>query len=392
MERHRNVGCPVQTGAKRSVHSLLLDEIETCLAAQNEKPYRAKQIVDWLYEKRVNSFDEMSDLPQALRSRLGAEFAFGILETVRVLGSKDTTRKFLFRLGDGSLIEAVLIPASPALYGERSDRRTICVSTQVGCAYGCKFCASGLDGFSRNLDASEIVQQLLAVEKASGERIDNVVFMGMGEPLANLTNVVRAIRIINAPWGLEIGARHITVSTSGLAPQIKKLADEPLQSRLAISLHGATDEVRNKIMPVNRKYDLTTLLAACDYYASRKKQRIYFEYILIAGVNDSEEQAHLLAGHAQRIGARINLIPYNTVEGLEWSRPSREKQERFLSIVRSHDVVATLRREKGHDIDAACGQLRLQTKRIEENDLALGDPNSKLEIRNPKQIQPSDKK
>ena len=363
---HGNVVCLVPTAAKRAIHALLLDEIEGHLATINERPYRARQIIDWLYEKRVCSFAEMSDLPQPLRTALANQFAFGQLQTVRVLGSKDTTRKFLFRLEDGNLIESVLIPASPALYGERSDRRTICVSTQVGCAYGCKFCASGLDGFSRNLDASEIVQQLLAVEKESGERIDNVVFMGMGEPLANFSNVVRAIRIINAPWGLEIGARHITVSTSGLAPQIKKLADEPLQSRLAISLHGATDEVRNRIMPVNRKYDLTTLLDACAYYASRKKQRIYFEYILIAGINDSEEQAHLLAGHARRIGARINLIPYNTVEGLEWSRPSREKQERFLAIVRGHDVVATLRREKGHDIDAACGQLRLQTKRAEQ--------------------------
>src|SRR5215212_2453339 len=315
----------VQPEVKRPIHSLLLDEIESFLATLPEKPYRAKQIVDWLYEKRVASFDQMSDLPQALRQRLAEEFAFGNLETVRVLGSNDTTQKFLFRL---------------------------------------------VDGFSRNLGASEIVQQLLAVEKASGQRIDNVVFMGMGEPLANLTNVARAIRIINAPWGLEIGARHITFSTSGLAPQIKKLADEPIQSRLAISLHGATDEVRNLIMPVNRKYDLTTLLAACDYYARRKKQRIYFEYILIGGVNDSEEQAHLLAGHARRIGARVNLIPYNTVAGLEWSRPPRQTQERFLSIVRGHGVVATLRREKGHDIDAACGQLRLQTKRAEEGTVA----------------------
>jgi 23S rRNA (adenine2503-C2)-methyltransferase len=361
----------VQPAAKPSIHSLLLDELEAWLGTLNERPYRAKQVVDWLYEKRVGSFAEMSDLPQALREGLGSEFRFGNIETVRVLGSEDTTRKFLFRLSDGNLIESVLIPASPALYGERSDRRTICVSTQVGCAYGCRFCASGLDGFSRNLDASEIVQQLLAVEKASGERIDNVVFMGMGEPLANLANVVRAIRVINAPWGMEIGARHITVSTSGLAPQIKKLADEPLQSRLAISLHGATDEVRDRIMPVNRKYNLTTLLAACDYYAARKKQRIYFEYILIAGLNDSQEQAHLLAGHARRIGARVNLIPYNTVDGLEWSRPSRDVQERFLSIVRSQEVVATLRREKGHDIDAACGQLRLQTKRREKG-AALG--------------------
>ena len=361
----RHVISLVQSAGKRSIHSLLLDEMAGYLATQNQKPYRAKQIADWIYEKRVTSFGAMSDLPQDLRTRLTEEFAFDHLETVRVLGSADTTRKFLFRLGDGNLIESVLIPASPALYGERSDRRTICVSTQVGCAYGCKFCASGLDGFSRNLDSSEIVQQLLAVEKASGERIDNVVFMGMGEPLANFENVVRAIRIINAPWGLEIGARHITVSTSGLAPQIRKLANEPLQSRLAISLHGATDEVRDKIMPVNRKYNLSTLLSACEYYASRKKQRIYFEYILIAGVNDAEEQAHLLAGHAHRLGARVNLIPYNNVEGLDWSRPSREKQERFLSILRGHSIVATLRREKGHDIDAACGQLRLQTKRAD---------------------------
>jgi 23S rRNA (adenine2503-C2)-methyltransferase len=353
----------VQKSAKPSIQSLLLEEIAAFLAAQNERPYRAKQILDWIYEKRVASFDAMSDLPVELRNRLAEAFDFRHLETVRVLGSEDTTRKFLFRLADSNLIESVLIPASPSLYGSTSDRRTICVSTQVGCAYGCKFCASGLDGFSRNLDASEIVQQLLAVEKASGERIDNVVFMGMGEPLANFANVVRAIRIINAPWGMEIGARHITVSTSGLAPQIRKLADEPLQTRLAISLHGATDAVRDQIMPVNRKYDLTTLLSACDYYASRKKQRIYFEYILIAGVNDAEEQAHLLAGHARRLGAKVNLIPYNNVEGLEWSRPSREKQERFLAILREHEVVATLRREKGHDIDAACGQLRLQTQR-----------------------------
>jgi len=358
----------VQKPSKPSIQSLLLEEIAAYLATRDQRPYRAKQIADWIYEKRVNSFDEMTDLPNDLRNNLANDFVIGGIETVRVLGSDDTTRKFLFRLRDGDLIESVLIPASPALYGQQSDRRTICVSTQVGCAYGCKFCASGLDGFTRNLDSSEIVQQLLLVEKESGEKINNVVFMGMGEPLANFSNVVRAIRIINATWGLEIGARHITVSTSGLAPQIRKLADEPLQSRLAISLHGATDSVRNKIMPINRKYDLETLLSACDYYASRRKQRLYFEYILIAGINDSDEQAHLLAGHARRLNAKINLIPYNKVEGLEWSRPSRTRQERFLSILREHGSVATLRREKGHDIDAACGQLRLQAKRSETGD------------------------
>jgi 23S rRNA (adenine2503-C2)-methyltransferase len=266
-------------------------------------------------------------------------------------------------LSDGNLIESVLIPASPALYGSRSDRRTICLSTQVGCAYGCKFCASGLEGFSRNLCANEIVDQIIAVEREAGEKIDNIVFMGMGEPLANLENVMRAIRIINAPWGLGMGARHITVSTSGLVPQIRKVADEPLQIRLAISLHAATDDVRDQIMPINRRYKIDMLMSACDYYVSRKKQRLTFEYILIAGVNDSDEQARLLARHAGRISAKVNLIPYNTVEGLPWSRPARDRQEKFLSILRAAGVAATLRREKGHDIEAACGQLRLQTKR-----------------------------
>jgi 23S rRNA (adenine2503-C2)-methyltransferase len=348
----------VRAPIKPAIQSLRLSDLEQ----ECQPAYRAKQITEWLYKKRATSFNAMTNVPQELRTRLAEQFAFETLEQLRVLGSKDTTQKFLFRLRDGNLIESVLIPASPALYGERSDRRTICVSTQVGCAYGCKFCASGLEGFSRNLQASEIVQQLIAVEAASGERIDNVVFMGMGEPLANLDNVLRAIEIINAPWGLEIGARHITVSTSGLAPQIRKLANEPMQFRLAISLHGATDEVRSQIMPVNRKYNVATLLAACDEYVARKK-RLMFEYILIGGINDSDEQAHLLAKHAARLSAKINLIPYNTVEGLEWSRPSRARQERFHTIVREHGVTATLRREKGHDIAAACGQLRLQTQR-----------------------------
>src|SRR5256884_5963772 len=285
------------------------------------------------------------------------------IEFIPVLCTKYPTGNFLFRLADESLIETVLIPASPALYGNKPDRRTICISTQVGCAYGCKFCASDLEGFSRNLRTNEIVDQIIAVERESSDKIDNVVFMGMGEPLANLQNVMRAIQIINAQWGLGIGARHITVSTSGLAPQIKKLAEESLQIRLAVSLHGATDEVRGQIMPINRRYNVETLLSACDYYAARKKQRLIFEYILIEGVNDSDEQARLLGRRAKRLSAKVNLIPYNTVHGLPWSRPSKDRQEKFLSILRERGIAATLRREKGHDIDAACGQLRLQTKR-----------------------------
>ena len=350
---------------KSDIKSLPLEELQEKLRAWGERSFRAEQITNWLYKKRAGSIDQMTDLPCQLRDKLAAELDCYQLEPVRVLGSRDTTQKFLFRLSDGNLIESVLIPASPALYGERSDRTTICISTQVGCAYGCKFCASGLEGFSRNLRANEIVEQVIGVERQSGKNIDNIVFMGMGEPLANLDNVLRAIRIINASWGIGIGARHITVSTSGLAPQIRKLAEQPLQIRLAISLHGATDEVRNRIMPINRRYNLETLLSACDYYTGRKKQRLTFEYILIAGINDAPEQAHLLAKHATRLSAKVNLIPYNTVEGLRWSRPSRNCQEKFLSVLRGHGVAATLRREKGHDIEAACGQLRLQTKREE---------------------------
>src|SRR2546430_14551352 len=361
--RNTAVNCFVTSEAKIDIKSLQLDELQEKLRELGEPSYRAGQVADWLYKKRVDAIEQMTDLPRDLRARLEESFRCEHLEVVRVLGARDTTRKFLFCLNDGNLIESVLIPASPALYGEKSDRRTICISTQVACAYGCQFCASGLEGFSRNLRENEIVDQIITAERESGDKIDNIVFMGMGEPLANLQNVIGAIRIINAPWGLGIGARHITVSTSGLAPQIRKLADEPLQIRLAVSLHGATDAVRNQIMPINRRYNVETLLAVCDYYASRKKQRLTFEYILIAGVNDVDEQASALARHAKRLSAKVNLIPYNSVEGLPWSRPSRNRQEKFLSILRAHKIPATLRREKGHDIDAACGQLRLQTKR-----------------------------
>jgi 23S rRNA (adenine2503-C2)-methyltransferase len=350
---------------KRPIKSMTLPALEEWLRESEEPKYRASQILAWLYKKRLASFDQMSDLPASLREKLDREFVFDQLEVVRRLGSRDTTQKFLFRLGDGSLIESVLIPASPALYGTPSDRRTLCVSTQVGCAYGCKFCASGLEGWSRNLHAGEIVDQILKAEEVSGEKVNNLVFMGMGEPLANFDNLMTALAIINSHWGLNIGARHITISTSGLAPKIRALADQPLQVRLAISLHGATDEVREKIMPVNRRYNIATLLDACAYYVERKKQRLTFEYILIDGVNDSLDQAAALAGHARRLDALVNLIPYNAVEGLEWRRPSLTRQEAFLDVLKRRKIPATIRREKGHDIDAACGQLRLQTQRTE---------------------------
>ncbi len=328
-----------------------------------EPPFRANQICQWLYQKRVESFSDMTDLPAGFRTKLNETAPLHRLELVRKTGASDQTQKFLFKLADGSMIETVLIPASPALYGEKSDRRTICISSQVGCAYGCKFCASGLDGWKRNLLAGEILSQFIAVERISGDKINNIVFMGMGEPFANYDNLIRAVGTLNAPWGIGLGARHMTVSTSGLVPRIKDFADQPLQARLAISLHGATDEVRGQIMPVNRKYPLKELLDACEYFTQKKKQFITFEYILIQGVNDTPEQARELGKHARKLQAKVNLIPYNTVEGLEWVRPDQDVQENFLAMVRRAGATATLRREKGHDIAAACGQLRLQVSR-----------------------------
>jgi len=336
------------------------------LAERGEPKFRAKQILDWIFKKRVSNFESMSNLSPELREALTDQFTLAPLTHVRLNGSTDTTRKFLFRLeDDGRLIETVLIPASRALYGGRSDRLTLCVSSQVGCAFDCKFCASGLAGFTRNLTAGEIVSQVLMAEAETGERVNNLVFMGMGEPLANLNNLTQAIQILNAEWGVTLGARQMTVSTSGLAPMIEKLSDIPIQIRLAISLHGATDDVRSQIMPVNERYNLQRLFEALNIWNEKKKQKITFEYILIKGVNDGLDQAKALTHRALGLGAKVNLIPYNTVDGLEWERPTEDVQEKFLDVLVNAGVQATLRREKGHDIDAACGQLRLREETAE---------------------------
>ncbi len=348
------------TVPKNSLLATMPDELAAALKELGEKPFRAKQILEWVFKKRAESFDLMLNLSKPLRAALEERYVLRTMTLARVEGSEDTTRKFLFKLNDGRFIETVLIPASPALYGERSDRRTLCVSSQVGCAYDCKFCASGLAGFTRNLTASEIVEQIVQAEKIAGARVDNLVFMGMGEPLANLPSMLRAIEVLNAEWGVGIGARHITVSTSGLAPQIRKLAEFPLQIRLAISLHGASDEVRNLIMPVNKKWPLRELYLALEEWVARKKQHLTFEFILIEGVNDSLEQARLLGRLARTLNAKVNLIPYNTVEGLQWTRPDERQQDAFRDEVALCGVAVTLRREKGHDIAAACGQLRLK--------------------------------
>ena len=343
-----------------SLLGISADELGSWLRDQGEPPFRARQILEWVWKKKVLSYDGMKNLPAPLRLRLEAAFRLSPLTHTKTQGSEDTTRKFLFRLHDGRYIESVLIPANPALYGEKSDRRTLCVSSQVGCAYGCKFCASGLAGYTRNLDASEIAGQVLEAEKISGERVDSVVFMGMGEPMANFDQLMAAIALITGPETLHLGARHLTISTSGLAPQIRKLAEHPQQIRLAISFHGATDEVRSQIMPVNKKYPVSELMDALDYWNLHKKQKLTLEYILIQGVNDGLDQAAILAKHARRISAKVNLIPYNTVEGLEWKRPALSHCRAFQDVLKNAAVTTTLRLEKGHDIDAACGQLRLK--------------------------------
>ncbi|MCD6051570.1 MAG: rRNA (adenine2503-C2)-methyltransferase [Verrucomicrobia bacterium] len=364
---------------KTDIKSLNRDEIAAKFVELNEPAYRVDQLLNWLYVRRAPSWDAMTNLPKALRAKLAEVFTLNTHKISRKQGSRDTTQKFLWQLQDGALIESVLIPANPSLYGERSDRHTLCVSTQVGCAYGCKFCASGLEGWKRNLRPDEIVEQIIATERWHDDQpeemekvdgtlkadrmVNNLVIMGMGEPLSNYDNLLKALRLLNAPWGGGIGARKITISTSGLAPQIRKLADEPEQFRLAISLHGATDEVRSRIMPVNKKYPVAELAAACDYYQNRKSKMITLEYILIAGVNDMLSETKPLAALAKRLHAKVNLIPYNKVDGLEWVRPEEEAQEAFLAALEEQDVIATLRREKGHDIDAACGQLRLKTER-----------------------------
>lgn len=343
-----------------SLLGMMPEEIGTVMAELGEPKFRTKQVVEWTFAKRAIDVESMSSLSKTLRQTLSEKFVTRSMRIATVTGSDDTTQKFLLRLHDGRYVETVLIPANPNLYGDKSDRRTLCVSSQVGCAYDCKFCASGLAGFTRNLTAGEIVEQIVQVEAYAKARVDNLVFMGMGEPLANFSNVTKAIEILNAEWGIGIGARHMTVSTSGLAPQIKKLADFPMQIRLAISLHGASDEVRNKIMPVNQKYPLAELFEALQYWRSKRKQHITLEYILIEGINDSLEQARLLAKRALSIQAKVNLIPYNTVDGLPWTRPSEAQQDAFRDMVVNGGVNATLRREKGHDIAAACGQLRLK--------------------------------
>jgi 23S rRNA (adenine2503-C2)-methyltransferase len=321
---------------------------------------RASQVARHYFAHLTADSSAMTDLPASSRDRLASTFLPPLLSAIQTQTADDgATVKTLFHMFDGAPVETVVM-AYP-------DRATVCVSSQAGCGMACPFCATGKLGLRRNLSSAEIIEQVrhaaaLVRDGGVGDatRLSNVVFMGMGEPLANYENLMAAVSVINAGWGLNIGARRITVSTSGIVPRIRDLAGQPRQLRLAISLHGADNDTRDQIMPVNKKYPLEQLLAACADYQAKKKQMITFEFILISGVNDIPAQSSLLAAHARRLNAKINLIPYNPVDGVHWQRPADSAVKKFAAILKAAGVSATVRLEKGRDIDAACGQLRLR--------------------------------
>jgi 23S rRNA (adenine2503-C2)-methyltransferase len=335
------------------IYDLTLEQLQEWTKEQGEPAFRAGQIFDWLYVKRVDSFDEMTNLPKSLRDKLAASFAFVTLTEITKLQSKDGTVKFLFGLHDNHAIETVIMRHN---YGN-----SVCVTTQVGCRIGCTFCASTLGGLKRNLTAGEIVAQVVQAQKLldpEGERVSSIVIMGSGEPFENFDNTMTFLKLMTHPKGLNIGQRHITVSTSGIVPNIIRFADENTQINLAISIHAPNDELRSKLMPVNRRYPFAEVMDACRYYIEKTGRRITFEYALIGGVNDRPEHAEELADVLKGMLCHVNLIPVNYVPERDYVRTPRDDIFEFHRILERKKINATIRREQGHDIAAACGQLR----------------------------------
>ena len=327
-----------------------LKELKDEFVEMEEKKFRAEQVFKWLYEAKVASFDEMTNLSLELREKLKQNYGMHNFNILRKQKSSDGTIKYLFDVLDGNAIETVLMSYHHGY--------SLCVSTQIGCKMGCKFCASTGIKFVRNLTSGEIVEQILAVERDNNIRISNVVFMGIGEPLDNYDNVVNAIRIINNQNGINIGARHISISTSGLVPKIYQLADENIQCTLSISLHATTDEQRSAMMPVNNRYNIAELLQACRDYIDKTNRRISFEYALAKDNNDNLDDAKRLAKLLKGMICHVNLIPINKIESGDYTKSSNENIMKFRDFLNEHGIVATIRRELGSDIDAACGQLR----------------------------------
>lgn len=333
------------------IKSLTLPELVQEMEQIGEKKFRAAQLYEWLHKKLAESFTEMTNLSLSLREKCTEHFELTVLHTVQVQESKqDGTKKFLFELSDGNMVESVLM--------KYHHGNSVCISSQVGCKMGCKFCASTLGGFVRSLTAAEMLEQVYAVTRLTGERVSNVVVMGIGEPLDNLDNLICFIRMLTDEKGLHISQRNITVSTCGLVPKIKELAEEDLQITLALSLHGVTDEKRRELMPVAEKYSIAELMEACKYYFERTGRRLTFEYALAGGVNDTEEDAAGLIRLASSVHAHVNLIPINPVRERKYTASGREAVRAFQRKLEEAGVNVTLRREMGRDIDGACGQLR----------------------------------
>ncbi len=339
------------------IYSFNRDELETWLKNHKQPAFRSKQIWQWLYKHNVQSWDEMNNLPGSLRLALEETFSLKPLEEVEVSSSSTGTQKILSRLHDNELIEEVLIPAE--------ERRTVCVSSQVGCMFGCVFCASGQNGVKRNLSAGEIVGEFLAAQRAYGERVTNVVFMGIGEPFDNYDEVIKAIRILNDPEGIGLGARRITISTCGVIPGIEKLAQEGLQVELSVSLHAPSDPIRDELMPVNATWAIDELLASCERYTKETKRIITFEYTMIRDVNDTERDCRELVIRLGRFPCRVNLIPLSEIEEYEGKTSTREKLEHFVGELEKAGINTTVRWSKGIDVNAACGQLRSQHERAQ---------------------------
>ena len=339
----------------KNIKDYNLDSLKEEFINMGEKPFRAEQVFKWLYEEKVKEFDEMTNLSLALREKLKENYTMCNFNILKKQESSDGTKKYLFDLLDGNAIETVLMSYHHGY--------SLCVSSQVGCKMGCKFCASTGIQFARNLTSGEIVEQILAVEQDNNIRISNIVFMGIGEPLDNYDNVVNAIRIINNQKGINIGARHISISTSGLVPKIYKLAEENIQCTLSISLHATTNEKRSSMMPVNKLYPIEELLKACKDYINKTNRRISFEYALAKDNNDNLEDAKRLVHLLKGMICHVNLIPINKIENGAYTKSSNENIMKFRDYLNDHGIVATIRRELGSDIDAACGQLRRKNLR-----------------------------
>ncbi len=339
------------------IKNLNIEELKDFVKELGFEPYRAKQIAQWLYKKRIKSFDEMTNLSKKARELLSRKARIDILKTVKVEESSDGTRKYLFELPDGNRIESVFIP--------EKDWNTLCVSTQVGCPAGCKFCLTAKDGFTRNLTAAEIVDQYIHVQRDVGEnrRISNVVFMGMGEPLLNFDNVKKAVEIMTHRDMLDLSTRKVTVSTVGVVPGIDRMAKEMNKVKLAVSLHATTDEQREKIVPMNRRWPIGEIMKALRRYPADNNRRIMIEYVMLKGVNDSLEDARRLVKLIKGIPVKVNLIPFNPYPGAPFSPTPREDIEKFQKVLWDHNIAAFIRDSRGQDISAACGMLRTKEKK-----------------------------